>query len=430
MLSEQDLTININNKNMYGEVHSPYSLIEEMFALLPEEIFYDREKKWLDPGTGKGFFSLFLFNKLMNTLTKSIPDPILRKNHILKNMIYMVEVNPEHSSLLYSSFQSDYLNLITDDYIPYNFSFTFDVILGNPPFNSEGIKKVPTNKQKNKKQDGKTIWSEFIKKSISLLKPNGLLLFITPSIWMKADKAKMFEYITQFKLHKLHSLTNTEMNKIFKGHAQTPSCYFLLEKKSTDKKVLLYDKDMKEYIEFPIRGENILPVSCAGTLIKLLPYVDEYGALTDVIKTNLPSSSIRFSSVPSSEFPYANIRTCVISNKTQPELVIEYSDKPCPFYGKPKLVLAHGMYGFPYVDSTGKYGISNRDKYVFLRNSVEELEELKTYLSSDIVFYLFNATRYRMKYLEKYIFYLLPKNLQYLTEIDVKKIPKNKYDTL
>ena len=78
----------------------------------------------------------------------------------------------------------------------------------------------------------KTIWIEFIKKSISLLKDNGLLLFLVPSIWMKEDRAKMYDYMTQFKLHKIRCFSNTEMNKLFKGQAQTPSCYFFIREEN------------------------------------------------------------------------------------------------------------------------------------------------------------------------------------------------------
>lgn len=409
MLSDvQELTINLDNKHKFGEVHTPFSLIKNMFSLLPENIFNDPERKWLDTGCGKGYYSIFLFNKLFKSLEKAFPEAINRKKHILENMIYMIEINEEHNDILYKNFQTKNINLINSDFLEYNYNINFDVIFGNPPFNSNGIKKVPTNNEKNKKMDGKTIWSAFVKKSISSLKDNGLLLYITPSIWMKKDKENMFFYMTQYKLHKIHTLTNTQMNQIFKGHAQTPSCYFLMEKKSTDKKVLLYDDDIKQYVDYPIRDENILPVKCAYALKELMPYIDKYGSLKHVQKSNLPSKNVKISSVKSKEFCYPNIKTCIIKDKIQPELVIEYSNKPCPFYNKPKLVLAHGMYGFPYLDINGRYGISNRDKYVFLSENVEELIRLKEFLETDLVHYLFDATRYRMKYLEKYIFSLLP----------------------
>ena len=62
----------------------------------------------------------------------------------------------------------------------------------------------------------------------------------------------------------------------------------------------------------------------------------------------------------------------------------------------------------PFMDEEGIYGISNRDKYVYLSNNLNHLQKLRDFLSSDLAFYLYNATRYRMKYLEKYIFSYLP----------------------
>jgi len=449
-LPEQNLTVNIEYKQQFGEVHTPYALIEKMFSLFTPSVFADPNKRWLDPGSGRGYFSLYLYEKLMIGLESSIPNKTKRSEHILTKMIWLVEFNSEHLEHLKKTFvnviHADYLsdeistnstNSTNSNKFGVEFGFGFDFIIGNPPFNFGGLKKVPTNNERSKKHDGQTVWSKFIKQSVSLLKTNGYLLFIVPSIWMKHDKEDMYFYMTQFKLHKIHCLTNTEMNAYFKGHAQTPSCYFLLEKKDTDKKVLLYDKDYMNYVPFTLRPEHIIPVSCARVLDKILPYVDKYGALTQIIKTNLPSKTITFSQNRTKTHPHPNIKTCIIKNKIYPELIIEYSNQQCPYAGKKKVVLAHGMYGFPVIDSDGTYGISNRDKYVFLSDNPHHLEKVRHFLSTDLVFYLYDATRYRMKYLEKYIFTYLPNVINMSTEeitdmITHIAIPhnKNKYVTI
>ena len=66
------------------------------------------------------------------------------------------------------------------------------------------------------------------------------------------------------------------------------------------------------------------------------------------------------------------------------------------------------MYGFPYLDGNGTYGISNRDNYVISGYTIKDLNKIKDFLSSKFALYLFESTRYRMKYLEKYIFELIP----------------------
>ena len=104
---------------------------------------------------------------------------------------------------------------------------------------------------------------------------------------------------------------------------------------------------------------------------------------------------------------FSNIRTCRL-NGLKPELIINYSNKKLKYIEIPKLVLTHKMYGFPYLDISGDYGISNRDNYIIIKNSINDLVKLQKFLSTKTALYLFETTRYRMKYLEKYAFDLIP----------------------
>jgi len=116
----------------------------------------------------------------------------------------------------------------------------------------------------------------------------------------------------------------------------------------------------------------------------------------------------------SNQHPYINIKSCLLEG-LQPVLLINYSDTPQSFQGVKKLVLAHKMYGFPYYDKTGIYGISNRDNYVITGKTDAEFMQLQAFLSTKLALYVFEATRYRMKYLEKYAFNFLP-NITKLTD--------------
>ena len=60
------------------------------------------------------------------------------------------------------------------------------------------------------------------------------------------------------------------------------------------------------------------------------------------------------------------------------------------------------MQGFPYLD--GGLGISRRDNYVIL----EDREIWKQFLSTRFARFLFETTRYRMMYLERYVFEFIP----------------------
>ena len=89
--------------------------------------------------------------------------------------------------------------------------------------------------------------------------------------------------------------------------------------------------------------------------------------------------------------------------------------------------MAHKMYGHPYYDKEGRYGISNRDNYVIINKTEEDFLLLFDFLSTNIIMKLFDATRYRMGYLERYIFELIPDITQIKdipTEIDDLSISK------
>ena len=401
----QSFEVSNEDKLKYGEIYSPFSLIEEMLGMFDKQVFCNKKAKWLDPGAGTGYFSMCLFSRLDTGLKEVITDKEERYNHIIKNMIHTIEIKDSNIVILRNIF-GDNANIINTDFLSMKTDLTFDFVIGNPPYNSHGMKKVPTDTKKDKKNDGKTVWTSFIKHSISLLKPLGKLCFIVPSIWMKPDKARMYHYILSYKIEKLHCLSNTETNQIFRGKAQTPTCYFLLSKEKTDYNMSVYDKNRKEYIEYDFTIGEPIPVFGQSIIKKLRPYLSLAGPVA-VLKTNLPRKNSTFSDTKNKLYPYPNIRTCIIDN-LQSKLIINYSNTPQAFCGKSKLVMAHKMYGFPYLDMSGSYGISNRDNYVICDRTKEDMEIMKAFLSTKTALYLFESTRYRMKYLEKYAFELIP----------------------
>ena len=436
---KQNFKVTPENKQKYGEVNTPFHLINTMLDMLPKELFQDDTVHWLDPACGSGYFPMVLYNRLMVTLINRIKYTNMRHDHILQQMLSMVEINHEHIPKLFSLFGSNsnvyhnnFLSLdkgcgIYDKFISKTTPTSVMsvnskemrsrlVIIGNPPYNCSGLKKVPTNTKRNKKQDGKTIWTDFVRHSIDMMEQGDYLIMIVPSIWMKPDKAKIYDLLTSYKLHKIRTFTNTETAKLFKYQAQTPTCIFVLEKKPTDYITKIYDKHTHNFIEHRIRIGRPLPLCEIECINFLLPYVEKYGHLK-VHKTNMPSkntSTLRLQDNVTitqdlrETYSYNNIRTCCLVNG-EPVLKYELSDKPCPYHGKKKVVLAHKMYGHPIVDITGYYGISNRDNYV-----VTELEKnedyylVAEYLRLPVIQRIYNSTRYRMRYLERYAFEFIP----------------------
>jgi len=412
---KQIFDVSKEDKLYYGEIYTPFSLINNMLNLFDDDVFEDPNKKWLDIGAGLGYFSICLFFKLDKGLSKKIPNEVERKTHIIREMIYMVEIKDDNIDKLKKIF-GEKSNIIHTDFINDNIYLvnlkenTFDYIIGNPPYNSNGIKKVPTNNTINKKNEGKTVWSYFVRKSLNLLVPDtGKLCIIIPSLWLKNDKEGMHKILTYYKIHKLHCLNNTQTNKIFNGNAQTPTCYFLLTKTQSDGLIGLFDINRDDYISYNHITGNPIPVFGSCIVNKLQKWVKKVGNI-NVIKTNMPSVHSKFIENPYSDnksYNYINIKTCIL-DKLQPMLFLNYSNIPQAFYDVKKLVLAHKMYGFPYFDKDGKYGISNRDNYVIINKTDDEFKKLQLFLSSKLALYLYETARYRMKYLEKYAFDFIP----------------------
>ena len=412
----QSLSSTLEKREQYGEIFTPYALIERMFGMLSSEDFEDPSAKWLDPGAGTGFFSILLFWKLDAGLAEIMPEKAARRRHIVAEMIYMVELQEENVAVLASLFGSS-ANIARADYLTDEAfdAIEFDYVVGNPPYNKNGIKKVPTNNSKNKKKDGTTLWFGFVKKSVALLKGGGSLLMIVPSLWMKPDKMGAYDYLTQYKLRRIECLSNTKTNRVFGGMAQTPTCFFLMSKQPSDGVCDLYDADRGDYVNYALRDQYPIPVFAASVVNKFLAAVDNIGAVAAaVVKTNMPGKRASLSAAKCGRFKYENIKTARLDG-LRPSLDVNYSDAPLAFHGVAKLVLPHKMYGFPFLDLEGKYGISNRDNYVIVGRSDEDLRIIGEFLSTKTALYIYEATRYRMKYLEKYAFLLLP---------DITKIPE------
>ena len=187
-------TLRKDEKDRFGEVFTPPSIINSMLDKLPPSVWTDPNKKWLDPAAGFGNFLMLVYARLMTGLATHPDyidkDPAERSEHIIRRMLYMVEYNPEscarireifgpNANLLCSSFLDPFDPTTFADGTP----LQFDVIVGNPPFNADQT-------HEGKKGGGSNLWPKFVEKSLcnnknTLLKPAGWLLFVHPALWRK-----------------------------------------------------------------------------------------------------------------------------------------------------------------------------------------------------------------------------------------------------
>ncbi len=347
--SWENQTVNVY-KYQYSEVCTPFILADLLLSSLDRKNLSTFELKCLDAGCGSGNITFVLYKYIYEIW--NIPK---KRDYILNDVIHVIDVNKTRLDDLLCVLPLK--NAIHKDFLDYDRFNYYDIVVSNPPF-------IIENK--------KTIWPDFFKRCVDVLKPNGILCIICPSIWMK-PLHPMFSYITNFKIHRLTNMQNNEANELFGGDARTPMCYIMLEKcQSITKTIPIYDVYYKKYVAFSANSKP-LPMYYPGFIDKLLYYVEKYGSLkNEIIKTNY------------------------------------YSNNPSTLYQKKKVVLANKMYGIPYYDTEGKYGISTRDNYVYVSEDNEKCKKIWKYLNCDFVFVVYETTRYRMGYLEKFAFEFIP----------------------
>lgn len=416
---------NLNNQDSinYGIIYTPNNLVNNILDLISEKYFKDPNLKWLDIGAGNGAFSLNIFNRLNNNLSN--------KEHIIENMLYMVEIYPDHIKELNNLFTEN-ANIIEQDFLALDNNYSkFDFIVGNPPYNINGKLKTPTNSNIKKTDDGKQVYVEFIKKSLSLLKPDGFLSCIIPSLWLKPDKAGLYNILTNKKIIKLVCLSTSQTQKAFNYKAQTPTCYFLIQNTDvTNKNINIYDDLNEKFINYNLKPEFPIPINGINIINKLLNFTNACGSLK-VYKSSTTSKNSIFNNDFGEKSIHINIKTTVLSNNN-PTLVINYSNIAQQYNNEPKLIMAHKMYGFPYYDISGIYGISSRDNYIILEKDYNknDLLQIQAFLSTKTALFLFSTTNYRMRYLERYAFEFIPNITKIENFPNLLNVSREKRDNL
>jgi hypothetical protein len=226
---EQYLSVREEEKNKHGEVFTPIKLIQEMLDSLPKSVWSKPELKWLDPANGIGNFPMVVYQKLMEGLKKWEPNENKRRNHIIQNMLYMIEINPKNVKISKKIFGST-ANICCANFETHpkkcfqKFGIDkFDIIIGNPPFQDEIKEKdtsAPRKGGKNKLYERITI------QCLSLLNANGYLLFVTPDNIMTGNTNKAYEEI--IKYNTLYINFNNIKKRYFPTIGQS-MCYFLVQ---------------------------------------------------------------------------------------------------------------------------------------------------------------------------------------------------------
>lgn len=373
--SFQNFNVPALRKRKYGEVTTPYVIIDEIFSGIPIEM-YGAGMTWLDVGAGYGYFG----------------SRAIERSGVDGARVMFSEINPEHVKNLKQCYGAT--AVVDGDFLVHQAAY--DVIVGNPPYVLEGAKKVPTMAGIDKKKDGKTSWTLFVKHALNILKTGGYLGMVVPCLWMRLDRAGLHELMLANRLVQAKCYDASECSRLFKGKAQTPVVAFVLQKSAPEPTTLLYCGAEKNYVQYHVSDSTVLPTGSASLVRKFLKARDVAGGIR-FSKTNMPNKGVVIDPIKGK---YRNIKTTVLDGLT-PRLITNRSNAPLAWQGVPKLVLGHKMYGLPYIDATGEYGVSSRDNYVITELDHPNMQKMQAFLETRTVRCLFSCFRYRMRYLER-----------------------------
>lgn len=378
-------------KQEYGEVYTPLSVVTEMLDKLDEayvkqykkSIFTEYGFKWFDPAVGIGNFPIIVYQRLMKGLKKIIPDEEERRKHILENMIYSAELTSKNVFIYKKIFCSDKynLNIYEGDSLKMDvknvFKLTngfdgFDVVMGNPPYNAQGIKH----------KGDKNIYVYFSVKALdNWLKPNRYLVYIHPPVYripyhkIQSTRTNLNEIYTtkQILCIKMYSIEETKalmsvmINTDFIILQNTPN---KLMRKSK-----IIDVNGIEY-KIQIKPNEFIP-NFGLEIMEKLKRKNIHGNIELKLNSEMHAQKTRGTK-------YKNIHG-IISKGVK----ICMSDKKHTFYDSPKLIInGIGSHNRVLYDKKGEYGIT-QSPIGIINPSANTLQ----FVQSPLFHYIANSTK-------------------------------------
>jgi hypothetical protein len=343
---EEYLPVRADEKEKFGEVFTPPVLINELLDQFPSHVWTNPHLKWLDPASGIGNFFMIVFIRLMSGLDKKIPNKNKRSQHILKNMLYMTEINTKNIKIARSIFGEDSkYNIISADFLSHHFPHKFDIIIGNLPFN-EAASDV------NKKNIA--LWPRFVFKSLDILKEDGFLAFIHPPNWRSPDnKIKLWNVLTHKHLIYLHIYGATATKELF--HVNTKVDLYVVQNSPSNKSMTMVIDELGVKHNIKLQELDFLPNYKIKEITKLLynPNDESSKPLTIIYGSTYSTSHTKETKNNSFKYP-------VISSITNGNtLHLRYTDsKQKGHFNVPKVIINGGRYPYPFNDYAGKYAMT------------------------------------------------------------------------
>ncbi len=379
-LVEKHLTPSTLEKKKNAEVSTPDKLCKEMLSSLKKEIkvlfkesngLINKPFKIFEPCCGKGIFliNIYLFLKENSTLSDK---------QILEECIYFADISPLNIFICRLL-----LNQIVDkngkEYkLNYSLGNTleldinkkwnlegFDAVVGNPPYNSNGIGKGGVN-----------MWQEFVKQSINKwINTFGYLLYVHPCGWRKPEGLKsytsgLFNLMTKENTMIKLKIRNTKHGmKTFK--CGTRYDWYLLKKEvNNNLETIVIDE---ENIEWKLKlYEMSWLANMKFNEIKKVFTNDENNKITIISNSSYHATRYYINNLKTEKFKYPLIHSTPKSGVRY--MYSSINDKG--HFGVSKVIFGEsGIYDV-IIDKKGEFGMTQGAFAIICNNNFEEYKNV------------------------------------------------------
>ena len=349
---QNNMHIDENHKDKRGEVFTSVKLVHEILDNLPPSVWKNPDLTWLDPAAGSGHFMILVYIKCFEGLKNVIKDDTKRKRHILDNMLFMVELDKKNIQTLHRLFGKD-AQICQADFLggrskwEQTFGCTqFDIIVGNPPFQTKKDKKYVGS------VGHRTLWDKFIVSIFDgILKKNGYLGFLTPANWRR-PKHSLYKLLTQ-KNSLLFLHIYGKKDGVKELGAQTRFDSYVVQEGMPKKGMKTTVKDeLGQTHALDLALWPFLPNFAYPSIAKLLVPHGERGL--DIL-----FDAGKFDARYLSKKKTRKYGAPVVHNITRRGLGLRYGkQKESKHHGVPKVILNFNEKQYPYNDFRGEYGMS------------------------------------------------------------------------
>ena len=366
-------------KKENAEIPTPVKLVDEMLDKIPKS-FWTKPQKVLEPCCGKGNFVLGIFDRFYNGMKRKYKGKEAELcKIIITECLYFIDIEDLNvfitKSLLICHCKMYAKDIIIDDTKDFNCIVEntlevdidekwgiqgFDAIIGNPPYNSSGNTGT-----------GNTIWQYFTKLSLDKwLLPDGYLVYVHPPGWRKPNTERG-------KFYRMYELMTIENQMIYlsihgiKDGQQTFNCgtrydWYLIQKKSKYTTTIVNDEKGKNVV-IDMNEFNWLPNYNIETIKNILAKEGDEKCPIIYNRSNYGSDKKYTQKDKTNEFKYPIIHTI-------PKTGIRYIYSNCNdkgHFGISKVIFGQSNCENPYIDMTGKYGMSEHSMAIKVSSSKE-----------------------------------------------------------